>query len=216
MKTTTTPDGFTTWHFSRAELIALLAHASTDATRFGIFGIGLDVPQGAATATDGPRAAKVWGERVNYDCAVVPAHTLVLGRDSIELLIKSARKDDEIMITTRKADEPALMQAGPNGAVISARLVDAGHPPVDQVMPQYGPKHTGVAAGVNPDYLADLALVTRACPPVVRDLPRGKKERRYPGLVLFPPTKERDPFLARVSCPQNATEWAVAIMPMLI
>ncbi len=213
MKTSTTPDGHTNWHFSRAELVALLAHASTDATRFGMCGIGLDVASGAATATDGHRAAKVWGERVNYDSAVVPTQTLVVDRQTIEAAVKVAKRDEEITITTRKEDEPVTVKIGDR--VTATHLVNASHPPVDQILPKYEAKsHKGVVTGINSAYLADLDLVTYACPPVVKDLPRGKKKKTYPSLMLFPPDEPLNPWFARVSCPQNATEWAVVIMPV--
>lgn len=213
MRTTTTNEGYTNWHFTRAELRALLAHASTDTTRIGMCAIGLDVVKGAATATDGHRAAKVWGERVNYDSAVVPDRVLIVDRTAVEWAVKLAKRDDQVIMTTRRTDDPVTITVGIH--ISTHHLINASHPPVDQVIPQHEIKgHTGVAAGINAGYLADLALISDACPPIVREKARGKKEKIYDTLTLFPPKKELDPWLARISCKQNTTEWAVCIMPV--
>jgi len=213
MRTIVVENGITQWNFSKAELVALLAHMCVDGTRYNLYGRGLDVARGVACATDGHRLAKVWGERVEHDRAVLPTRLLVVSRETVEQAVKIAKRDDTILIETRRAEDPVVVRVGQ--VEIQGRLVDADFPPYDSVFPQYDEKkHRGVVSGVNASYLADLNTVVSACPPVVVEKARGKKEKFYNVLRFFAPAKELDPFLARVSCKQNATEWAVVIMPM--
>lgn len=129
---------------SVAVAAALAAFASKDATRPHI-GVGID--QGALAATDGHRLV------LFNDAAVRPklahehlAQGKVWPRAHVETLVKVAK--------AQKADTIRLELAQAGG----------GFPPAWQVVPGYGMEARADASiGVNPDYLADLGKVAKAC-----------------------------------------------------
>lgn len=213
MKTSVNDAGHTIWHFTRAELVALLAHMSTDQTRFNLCSLGLNVATGEANATDGHRGVQVRGFREGHDRAIQPGKIFVVGRSFVEQVVKAATKDVEILILCEDPKVSAIV----GNAAFEGNLVDVTYPPLDQVMPKVGEakKHQGTVGGFNANYLADLAVVTSACPPYVKQVGK-KKEKVYPTLTLWPGKSDLDPWLATVRCPQNATDWDVCIMPMRI
>ena len=210
METISTPDGTTTWKFTKAELIALLAHASTEPMRESLYGLVLEASLGRAFATDGHRLAMVTaGARLaSQDATKTRA---IIPTDVLAQVVKLAGKKDIVRITPNcttvkvevscvdrwQNETPGPSFTGPLGAADNC-------PPVDEVLPAYAQNHTGTVAGINTAYLADLELVARA-----------SSEHRLAGVMLYPPSDPTSPFKAECNA-IDGTRWVVAIMPMRI
>jgi hypothetical protein len=210
MKTTIDSNANTVWHFTKAELVALLAHMSTDETRANLCALVLDTSKGRVWATDGHRMAlAVTGDHDPPPHAV--ASVVLVPRSFIADVAKIARRDEEITLVC--ADKRVAALVGGKG--LEGHIANAGDPPqIDQVIPQIGSKHIGVSASFCGDYLGDVALVTSACPPTVTENWKKKKEKRYPPVLMCPPAAALDPVTFKVSCPANQTDWTVLVMPM--
>jgi hypothetical protein len=226
VKTTVDESGRTTWHFSKQELVALLAVMSTDVTRPGISILVLDQKTGRCWATDGHRGAILKGERVDHDRAIERPVEGVK-RETVESAIKHAAPKDEIRITgpgsaseIAKCRVEVMEPISPGSnfcrASYEAFLSDEAPNHLDAVVPERrDPKHKGGAtACFNGPYLADLALVTKACPPtIIKRSDRGT-DKLYPGVEIQPPASDLDPLLGTVRCPANGSEWSIVVMPM--
>jgi hypothetical protein len=71
----------------------------------------------------------------------------------------------------------------------------------------------GVPSCFNARYLADFALVTKACPPTIVKRHRGV-DKIHVGVLLYPPKGPLDPMLGIVECPANGSQWQLVLMPM--
>jgi len=120
---------------------ALLAFAGKDETRPSI-GVGID--QGSVCATDGHRALAF--EPVSHIANHWQGRRW--SRAQLETLVKVAKatKAKELQLPLATASEPKTFA------------------PVWRVMPDYGVEpESGESVGVDPEYLADLGKVAKAC-----------------------------------------------------
>lgn len=196
MKTTTTPEGNLTWHFSKQELAALLAFMTTDGTRYTLWGLAFDPTTGRVWSSDGHRGALVDAcERVDQDRAVL-GEAFLVPRNKIEARMVEQKSAPEITFTRADA-----------GKTKPANLV--------QVLPEVGSlkEHRGVATGFNAAYLADLELIQRAIPPIVIQKPRGKKDKLYATAAVYPPAEPLAPMRVEFEARGGNSHWTAVIMP---
>ncbi len=213
MKTIVNNESHTIWNFTRAELVALLAHMSTDATRETQYGLVLDVTRGRAHATDGHRAVLVTtGDRVDQDRGITGVH--LVPRELLEKAVKIAKAGSLMLVCC--AD--GRVKISVDSTTLDGLLSDAIPNRIDAVLLTVGSPstHKGVAQGFNGWYLGDISLICVACPPTIKVGFRQKKEKIYSGVVLYPGAGELDPMLAKVRCPANQCDWVVVLMPMRI
>lgn len=130
---------------SLAVATALLRFASKDATR----PIGVGVHRGALCATDGHRlvAFDLDGTKPGARQYAERYHGKRWARSYIETLLKVAKAKKEPTLKLELAQQ------------------QDGFPTVSQVIPSYAlePSKATDRIGVNPEYLADLAPVAKAC-----------------------------------------------------
>lgn len=137
---------------SKSELSALLAFASTDATRTHLCGVALD-PSGILFATDGHRL-------LAWQCPELTAHRAVMSREDLAKVVKAAGVKDTIQLALH-ADHATAWIGSANFRIAFS---DLKPPPCREVIPDYSgitPSESGLT-GLNADYLADLAKVTKA------------------------------------------------------
>ncbi len=161
-------------------------------------------------ATDGHRGVILRGQR--YEAGAATSRPVeAMRRSDVEAIVKNASMKDEILILGPGAASGFFQEAGLDISVMGDK---PNNLPV--VYPAaWAPKTaSGVVAGFNGAYIADLAMITRACPPLVTKGFRGKVEKRYPGLEIQPPTDPLAPMLVAVNCPANGSQWSAVIMPM--
>jgi len=209
---------------TRAELVALMTHASSDCTRAHVNAVLFDVGRGRVVATDGHRLAVCEargapGPRpdVSYlisldDCkAAVRSAKQKVHTICFDIVRRPEKKDDvgtvEIRIVDTSIYPDPFDPSFPDALQVRMRPrpVNAQFPPVDQVLrklPHKGQPATSFYA-VNAAYLADLSVVVKA----------GDNDR-CGGVALFlpEPSDELGPMLARVR--GHDCEWTVLIMPM--
>jgi len=210
---------------TRAELVALMTHASSDITRAHVNSVCFDVGRGRVVATDGHRLAvclarEAPGPRpdVSYlisldDCkAAVRSAKQKVHTICFDLLKRPEKKDDvcgvEIRIVDTSMYPDPFDPSFPDALQVRMRPrpVNAQFPPIDQVLrklPHKGQPATSWYA-VNASYLADLAVVVKA----------GACNDRCGGVQMFlpEPDDELGPMLA---CAKgDDCDWTVLIMPM--
>lgn len=200
--------------FTRAELRALLAHASTDETRLHL--CALHYEPGSCPprvfATDGHRL--LVGACQGPDRVGDPLPSTSLPRDTLENAIRLARGASAIIVVTlgppenaRRNDGDPRQLAAPGHASVQVyasegdrmaehpiggffcKLPDVQAPPIDHIMSQSEPDRSygerSPFVAFNPSYLADLKLVLSAAADTGGDTGRGVR--------LFPPRQPLDP-----------------------
>lgn len=209
---------------SRAELVALVAFASSDETRAHLNAVCFDVGKGRVVTTDGHRLAQCQATRspgpqpeVRFlialaDCkamirAAKPKHTICFDFTASAPTPKGVRT---FVVEVRIVDTSVYPDPYDSGfpedlqTRMRPRPVNAEFPPTDQVIPRM--PHKGQPAisyyAVNASYLADLAVVVKA----------GTCNDRCGGIQLFLPDSELDPMLARTK--GDDCDWTLVIMPM--
>lgn len=209
MKTTVNESGRTQWHFSKAELQALLVFMSTDETRHTLCCLAFDQENGRVWATDGHRGAILTGMRYGQTAAV-QRPVEAMRRSDVEAIVKNANMRDEILILGPGAASGFFQESGLDISVMADK---PNNLPV--VYPAVWPAKAaeGVVAGFNGGYIADLSMITRACPPTVVKKHKGT-DKIYPGLEIQPPIDPLSPMLVHVHCPANASKWSAVVMPM--
>ena len=173
--------------FNKAELRALLAHASTDLTRAALASIFFNAAQCAAVATDGHRIAvcEADGEKASWDY-LVP-------RECAETALR-VTKGETFILTPASADIGVFDKANRRIATIPAtQPTGATFPPYQQIMRE--PSARGVAQGINVDYLASAKLIADAVPAATR------------GAVFHPGPDAQDPVILKIHT------WTLLIMP---
>ena len=175
--------------FSKADLVALLAHASKDETRAHLAAVHFDGYTGRAFAADGHRMAIRKGDGEAPWCYVV-------GRAALEAAAKTPKAAVYILHPST-GDIVAMSKANAKLATIQApHVTDAKGArvpvlPVDQIVG--APASSHVRQMVNPRYLADLVYVADAA---------GETMVR-----AYPAADEGDPMQYHVG------PWIVEIMP---
>ncbi len=115
--------------------------------------------RGSLAATDGNRLVVFSDvDRPSSDAAAPGHQGKVWTRAHVETLVKVAKatKADHVRLELDKAGQ--------------------GFPPAWQVVPGYGMEAGRDSIGVNPDYLADLCKVTKACEANCAELAQAKGE----------------------------------------
>jgi hypothetical protein len=164
------------FELSKAELVALVAHAGTDKTRPNQRLLVLDPKMGRIHATDGHRLALVITENPSLLCpdavSTLDAPRSLVPRDVAERLSKT-RGCASVRFAhgagqAQVFDRHNTLIAEAAYADCAAELEEAKTPPpgIEPLLALDVP-HTEPAAltfGINPSYLADLALVQWAIP----------------------------------------------------
>lgn len=193
------------WHFTKAELTALLSHMSTDTTRLRLCGLALDIEHGRAYATDGHRAivCETVFERESGALVLVP-------RNAIEHAMRLPGKaNDEISLTPRHGKIVVRRV----GTEMVRDLSTAIPPPIDFLKTNLN--ETGERCKSQAfcgDYLADLGNVVKACPKWYTADTR-KPTRHTPSVDITYGVTELDPWVATIRSPGNATTWTIYLMP---
>jgi hypothetical protein len=212
---------------TRAELVALITHASSDFTRAHLYAVCFDVGRGRVVTTDGHRLAlcqarELPGPRPDVkflisldDCkaavrsAKQKIHTICF---DLVKLPDTSKQDDVCTVEIRIVDtsiypDPFLPDF-PDALQVRMRprVVNAQFPPIDQLltpMPHKGTPATSFYA-VNAAYLSGLETVVKA----------GGCNDRTGGVQLFlpPPGDELGPMFALAQ--GDDCDWKVLIMPM--
>ena len=202
-----------TFILSRSELKAIIAHASTDDTRAHLNGVGFDVANGCAVATDGHRLA-VLREELCVIGAPFEADTKVtiVRLATLERAAKMIPRGGSLRVQVTSpitATLTALEKSGAPGAVLNAEMSDSRDrfPPYVVILPaavEFGAFPLPTRVGFNANYLADLALVQAAANEAA-----GKPKTLIGMDVQFPSTA-LDPM--RVTC----RSWLVVITAVCI
>jgi hypothetical protein len=150
-----------TCRLTKAQLRALIAHASRDETRPHVNCILLDPVARCAVATDCHRLAILESIRFDGDGSAA-----LLSVESAELACKAAtRKGDtiDLVIATRTGGRAEIRDANDRErATVAVTCFDAEFPPYRQVIPDLDGESRGAPFGVDARYLADVALVQTA------------------------------------------------------
>lgn len=196
---------------SRLEIAALLAHACKDETRAGIFALHFEIglaPVRLATveATDGHRFARFRTYRFEGEPArwVVPTHVVDCADD---IARKKGAKFVRFTPTGYEIDDTA--------SFCSDMPIPVGFPRYP--MPTPDSEGLGLPSDVNPAYLADLVLVSKAVRAARLELDletcqtaKDRKQARSldpPPVSMYPAREELDPILF------TCATWTVLIMP---
>jgi hypothetical protein len=175
---------------TKAEIKAILEHASTDATRPHLAGALFQLNGHAiAVSTDGHRLA-----RCKVPAAGQAAWECVVPRAALERAAKTASVKD--MISVR----PGKLSIG-DVAVPFEQNPDVKFPPYEQVIPRERPEkcHGGVA--VNPAYLASLHVIGKSL------------NERTTHARVFPGDGDLDPVVFEIGSGGDYP-WTVVVMPM--
>lgn len=203
----------TVWHFTRAELRALLACMSKDETRFGLWGMQLDNRSGGwCGVTDGHRGVMV--KTSNRDLEGSIDLKCFVSREHLEHAAKIAKHGSWITI----CPGGGKVKISVDSSTFEGSLVDATLPPLEVVMPKYDQfeqyeKSCGSQC-FNGAYLADIGLICDACPPTIVPKRRGKIDKIYSSVRFYLGPTDLDPMLAVVKCEANQTDWRVCLMPV--
>ncbi|HEY5639757.1 MAG TPA: hypothetical protein VIY27_12510 [Myxococcota bacterium] len=175
---------------TKAEVKALLEHASKDPTRKHLCG-ALFKLNGNATAvtTDGHRLA-----RCEVSAAGQSAWECLVPREALERAVKNAGAKDTISV------RPGKLTIG-DVAVPFNEDPDVKFPPYEQVIPRERPEkcHGGVA--LNPAYLASLHVIGKSI------------GERTTNARVFPGDGDLDPVVFEVGA-HGDYPWTVVVMPM--
>jgi len=181
---------------SKALAKLLLTFASDDETR-SICGIHVDASQSRATlrATDGHRAIEA-----TVSCDPQDASSFTVPRGRLVAALKGTKATVTVGDSALTSDEGGTVPFSPGPS--------RDFPRFDQIWPSHENKHATVW-GINPAYLADLALV----PPAL-----GATRKQPRGLSLYAPETDLDPVEFRGQGCQDGRDVALRglIMPMRI
>ena len=198
---------------TKADLAALLAFASKDATRLSLSSIYFEPAKGRCVATDGHTLVTVDAPGLAENIATAPA-PFTLNRDDLEQAKRWLSKRDHVLYVACPADDgPAYLWAvertsRDSGYTYREHIVSerdctraAGeYPPYEQVIPYRDYVGLSISAiGVSAKYLTRLGLIekaTGAC-----------------GSVIRMPERSLDPIVATVSA-HDGTEWRAVFMPI--
>lgn len=212
---------------TRAELLALMTHASSDETRAHLHSVCFDVGRGRIVTTDGHRLSVC---QARAQIGPQPALTYLISLADCKAIVRVAKqKVHTICFDVVKRPDPdkegsvcsvevrivdTSIYTDPDGegfpedliVRMKPRPVSAQFPPVDQVLrplPHKGQAATGWYC-VNASYLADIAVVVKA----------GSCNDRTGGVQLFlpEPSDVLGPMLATVK--GDDCDWTVLLMPM--
>lgn len=192
----------------KAEIKALLAHASTDITRAHLNGVRIQVQDGVLSlvATDGHRLV------VARQAAELPDIGLTVPSTGLKSGLGMLRRKSDTLRIEPLDDGDVLLEGfdpkeGASLGRIIVKATDLAFPPWQQVVP----RHTGEGqdgegsvtqiVNLRPKYLADLVLIERA----LKDAGGPAEDMHVlPGFGDLDPTV----FIAGID-----TEWTVVIMP---
>lgn len=192
---------------SKAEVRALLAHASTDTTRPHLNAVYFDGRDTVAMATDGHRGlvAKGTGEAGQWH-TLVPYEALKnasAGKAATLRVTVTGMAGSIVALDKKGAPIATVAYEWPYRESTYKGVTTREHgefPPLKTVMPR-GEK-TGSLTGVNAEYLAGVALV--------QDAAREASDARCVGAIVLPPSDALGPLKFIVGA------WTVTIMPMRI
>lgn len=202
--------------FTRPELRALLAHASTDDTRPHLWGVAIDLTRGRAFATDGHRLCLTQARVTPTLTTAVAA--CVVARDVLERAVRACGTRGRIAIrryalTEATAGSSSVLGAGDDYVSVEvldendkqlvtahARIGAAAPPQIDAIVPVQDLKaKRTVWTTLDARYLADLALVAAAAETTA-------------GVRCWAATGPLDPVLHDVD--GETAYWQIVIMPV--
>jgi hypothetical protein len=206
----TTP---TTIILTRAELLALLAHACRDETREHMHGLRFvrTAHSVNVVATDGHRLAKLggavggveWSATVPYDVCREAAKAAG-AKGCVEFCCT-------VWSINVYAFRNGLGPVGPVERVLTYTPIEQAFPPYAQVIPaDRDANHLGAPVCMDADYFADLALVQAAANEKHEPQPKKRGHRPTPkhGISCYTTIDPLDPILFR------CVDWTVVLMPM--
>ncbi len=171
----------------KAELAALVAHASTDTTRLHLNSVFFDAPRGAVAATDGHRLVIRHGEKFG------PKRFLFLC-DDLKSVLRSMKNKDTARISPKEIKIGKITH--------SMDPVAAEFPPFETVLAGYTEKTKGSVVTLNASYLLDVAAHVRAIRSDTHVYPLSISTRA-----------EMDPAELYTKC--NGVTWVFTIMPLM-
>ncbi len=181
--------------FTKAEVTALLAHASADEMRPLVYSVGLFPSKGVAVATDGHRLAAL----ASYDGEVCEEGAdYIVPRFPLATAAKACPSKGIIAIhngqITVYEDASTLPLPGMELAALQFHGPTDPYPPWESLVPSMHKPNPVAAIGFNAEYVASLAVVAKAC--------------ENAECVLYVPEGVLDPTLFVMG------EWRVIIMPI--
>lgn len=196
---------------SRAELVALAAHSSDDTTRPHV--CCLHVKAGLVEATDGHRCARLQtGD--DKDSLV----DYIIPRVAVEKVIKACPKRG--VIVTAPGNWLVYSDVGLDGEPVGDPVgvsftidLDLKFPPTGAVFPVRDESSIGGSVHVNPEYLADLAHVSRATERKEEDA-HGKIAKVCSAIEIYTSLAELDPIFFRCVDPSRGRTWTIVVMPV--
>jgi hypothetical protein len=181
---------------TKAELVALAAHASKELYRPHVNAIYFAPATGVAVSTDGHRLCIAEFDAASGIIPFLAPLTEVL----LAIKLTPARGYALITSTGATVHDSTTKLIGQVPWVSP----EATFPPYKQVVPPFSTNWAGVPVALDGQYVASIRLVTKA----------AKNAETF----LFPPESTIDPIVAqvrsRLSDDEPPTTWTVVIMPM--
>ncbi len=198
-----------TWTFTKAELVALLAHMAGD-ERPSQAALQLQTARRRAVATDGHRAITC-SLPSPHEASVAPADCLV-PRPTIEWAVQNAKTKDEIRIIV--APDSELISVFVAAFSFTVKPAPGPFPGVDYILRRPDANAPGVSEiGLDVGYLGDLVLMRAACGKYPKK--EGRKTILVQEQVAFRiPPGELDPIHATCFSHATGCAWHAVIMPV--
>ena len=190
-------DGTMGFKLNKVEIAALTAYASDDKTRYNLNVIAFDTSDQRVMATDGHRLTTC--QAMTLTACDVPKRVAMVPLDCMIDVGKRLKAKGEEAIFVFTSD--SVIVSTPMGDA-TYKLAEGKFPPVDQVIPKYKHAPSCGVIGFNALYMADIALIGKACEakksPIIR-------------FELGPDTLS--PALMKIASVSRDCEWTVVLMP---
>jgi hypothetical protein len=189
-------DGTMGFKLNKAEIAALTAYASGDKTRYNLSCIAFDTGNQRVMATDGHRLTTC--QAMMLTACDASKRTAMIPLDCMIDVGKRLKAKGEEAIFFFAEDTVTV--STPMGDA-TYNLVGGNFPPIDQVIPKYKHAPSCGVIGFNAFYMADIALVGKAC------------ESRSPIIRFELGPDTLSPALMKIASASRNCEWTIVLMP---
>ena len=189
-------DGTMGFKLNKSEIAALTAYASDDKSRYSINGVAFDTGDQRVMATDGHRLTTC--QAMTLTACDAPKRIAIVPLDFMIDVGKRLKAKEEATFTFGKDTVAVITPMGET----SYKLHNATYPPVDQVIPKHDHKPSCGVIGFNALYLADVALIGKAC------------EAKSSPIIRFElGPNDISPALMKIASISRDCEWTIVLMP---
>ena len=196
-------DGTMGFKLNKSEIAALTAYASDDKTRNNLNVVFFDTVDQRVIATDGHRLTTCQAMTLTAlaACDVPKRSAMVPLECMIDVGKRLKSKGEEAIFFFAKDTVTVTVSTFMGDAIY--KLAEGDFPPVDRVIPKYKHAPSCGVIGFNALYMADIALIGKACEakksPIIR-------------FELGPDTSS--PALMKIASVSRDCEWTIVLMPV--